>query len=68
VPSRLLKSKECVTSARTDYLKAGMSTGKPPDDSTAMNVHGTLPRSWITVAMLLLNLVVWLNAAISLVH
>jgi hypothetical protein len=48
------------------YLKAGMSTGKFPDDSSAVNVHGTVPHAWVKLAMLGLNLVVWLDAVARL--
>jgi hypothetical protein len=32
-----------------------------------VNVHGTLPTVWVKLAMLFLNLVVWLDAAVQLV-
>lgn len=43
-----------------------MNTGNPFDDSGVVNVHGTIPAVWVKVAMLLLNLVVWLNAVVRL--
>jgi len=33
------------------------------DDSSGVNVHGAVPVAWIKVAMLLLNLAVWIDAA-----
>jgi hypothetical protein len=33
------------------------------DDSSGVNVHGALPIAWVKVGMLLLNLVVWIDAA-----
>jgi len=50
----------------TTYLKAGMSAGNFADDSTGVNVHGMIPANWVKVAMLGLNLVVWLDAAAKL--
>jgi hypothetical protein len=35
-------------------------------DSSAVNVHGTIPVRAVTLAMALLNLVVWLDAAAQL--
>jgi len=52
-----------VITARTDYLKAGIVSSKVADDSGDVNVHGTIPTAWVELGMLLLNLVVWLNAA-----
>jgi hypothetical protein len=43
-----------------------MSTARPVDDSSVMNVHGMIPARWITLGMLLLNLAVWLDAAAQL--
>ncbi len=48
------------------YLKAGISTINFPDDSSGVNVHGTMPLRWIQAGMLLLNLIVWVNAAAEL--
>jgi hypothetical protein len=31
-----------------------------------VNVHGIIPDRWVTLGMLLLNLVVWLDAAVQL--
>lgn len=36
------------------------------DDSSGVNVHGTVPVLWVKLAMLFLNLVVWLDAAVQL--
>jgi hypothetical protein len=35
-------------------------------DSSGVNVHGVIPARWVTLAMLFLNLVVWLDAAAQL--
>lgn len=43
-----------------------MGTEKFPDDSSAVNVHGTIPHAWVKLAMLGLNLVVWLDAVARL--
>jgi len=43
-----------------------MGTWNFPDDSTGVNVHGMIPANWVKVAMLGLNLVVWLDAAAKL--
>jgi hypothetical protein len=43
-----------------------MSTATFPDDSSAVNVHGTIPHGWVKVAMLGLNLVVWVDAVARL--
>lgn len=32
-------------------------------DSSGVNVHGALPTAWVKLAMLLLNLLVWIDAA-----
>lgn len=37
------------------------------DDSATVNVHGTMPTAGVKLAMLLLNLVVWVDAAVKLV-
>jgi len=31
-----------------------------------VNVHGAIPVRWVTLAMLFLNLLVWLDAAVQL--
>lgn len=49
-----------------DYLKAGIGTANFPDDSSGVNVHGAMPLRWIQWGMLLLNLVVWIDAAAKL--
>lgn len=36
------------------------------DDSSGVNVHGAIPTQWVKLGMVLLNLVVWLNAAAQL--
>jgi hypothetical protein len=36
------------------------------DDSSEVNVHGVVPIAWIKLAMLLLNLLVWIDAAAQL--
>ena len=33
------------------------------DDSSGVNVHGTMPTLWVKLGMLFLNLAVWLDAA-----
>ena len=43
-----------------------MGTATLADDSIAVNVHGTIPAVWLKAAMLLLNLVVWVDAAAQL--
>jgi hypothetical protein len=48
------------------YLKAGIYRSAVADDSSDVNVHGTMPALWVKLAMLLLNLVVWINAAVRL--
>jgi hypothetical protein len=48
------------------YLKAGIGIGAFLDDSFAVNVHGTVPAAWVKAAMLVLNLVVWLDAVVRL--
>lgn len=49
-----------------NYRKAGMRSQRLCDDSSRVNVHGTIPVRWVTLAMLLLNLAVWLDAAAQL--
>lgn len=36
------------------------------DDSSDVNVQAVIPNSWVILAMLFLNLVVWLDAATQL--
>jgi hypothetical protein len=36
------------------------------DDSSSVNVHGTFPAAWVKLAMLVLNLAVWIDAAAQL--
>jgi hypothetical protein len=43
-----------------------MSTSRSIDDSSDVNVHGIIPARWLTLGMLFLNLVVWLDAAAQL--
>jgi hypothetical protein len=43
-----------------------MSGQKFSVDSSGVNVHGIIPARWITLGMLLLNLLVWLDAAAQL--
>ena len=43
-----------------------MGAEKFPDDSTAVNVHGAIPHGWVKLAMLGLNLVVWMDAVARL--
>ena len=43
-----------------------MSAEAFADDPTGVNVHGMLPAPWLKAAMLVLNLVVWLDAAARL--
>jgi hypothetical protein len=54
------------SAAAAAYLKAGIRTEKVSDDSSGVNVHGTLPTRWVQMGMLLLNLVVWLEATLRL--
>ena len=37
-------------------------------DSSRVNVHGAFPTAWVKLAMLALNLVVWLDAAVQVAH
>jgi hypothetical protein len=48
------------------YRESGMRAAKDVDDSSVVNVHGAIPTAWLKVAMLSLNLVVWLDAAVRL--
>jgi len=43
-----------------------MGTSRFADDSTAVNVHGAIPHRWLKLAMLGLNLVVWMDAVARL--
>jgi len=43
-----------------------MGTARFVDDSTAVNVHGAIPHGWVKLAMLGLNLVVWMDALVRL--
>lgn len=45
------------------YRKAGMGAQASFADSSGVNVHGALPTAWVKLAMLLLNLLVWIDAA-----
>lgn len=45
------------------YRKAGMAAQASFVDSSGVNVHGALPTAWVKLAMLLLNLLVWIDAA-----
>jgi hypothetical protein len=49
-----------------NYRKAGIHAQGLPDDSSDVNVHGIIPARWLTLGMLFLNLVVWLDAAAQL--
>lgn len=64
------KARMCSANAKVSqpvgYRKAGIGSSGTPDDSRRVNVHGAFPTRWITAGMTLLNLVVWLNAALQL--
>lgn len=60
---RLCGEKETPCKNRRNYRKAGMGAQALFDDSSGVNVHGALPVAWVKLAMLLLNLVVWIDAA-----
>lgn len=51
---------------RRNYRKAGIRGRGLCDDSRRVNVHGTIPVRWVTLAMLFLNLAVWVDAATQL--
>ncbi len=51
---------------RRTYRKAGIGSQGLTVDSSRVNVHGTIPVRWVTLAMLFLNLAVWLDAAAQL--
>lgn len=61
--SRLRNEKETPSKNRCNYRKAGMGAQSFFVDSSGVNVHGALPTAWVKLAMLLLNLVVWIDAA-----
>jgi hypothetical protein len=46
-----------------DYLKPRIRRLSALADSSGVNVHGPLPTAWVKLAMLLLNLLVWIDAA-----
>lgn len=48
------------------YRKAGIRAQGIFDDSSGVNVHGILPTAWVKLAMLVLNLAVWIDAAAQL--
>jgi len=48
------------------YRKPGIHAQGISDDSSGVNVHGIIPARWVTPGMLLLNLIVWLDAAAQL--
>ena len=56
----------CKISVSPVYLKAGMGTANFADNSSAVNVHAWMPTVGLELGMLLLNLVVWLEAAARL--
>ena len=55
-----------VLQPRRNYRKAGMCGQVSSDDSCDVNVHGVIPTRWVTLSMLVLNLVVWVDAAAQL--
>lgn len=61
--SQLRDGKETSFKNRRNYRKAGIGAQARFDDSSRVNVHGILSAAWIKLAMLLLNLAVWLDAA-----
>ena len=64
--SRLCNGKETSFENRCNYRKAGICAQASYDDSSRVNVRGLLPAAWVKVAMLALNLAVWLDAAAQL--
>lgn len=46
------------------YFKAGMRYSGNPDDPAAVSAHRPFHSGWLKAAILLANLVVWLEAAI----
>ena len=63
--SRLCSGKETSCKTHRNYRKAGIRAQARFDDSSRVNVHGLLPAAWVKVAMLALNLAVWLDAAVQ---
>ena len=61
--SRLCSEKETLFKIRRNYRKAGIGAQALYDDSSRVNMHGILSAAWIKLAMLALNLAVWLDAA-----
>lgn len=49
------------------YYKAGMRYSAGTDECLHVNVHGTLPTAGLSVAILMLDLAVWLDAAMRVV-
>ena len=52
-----------MTTARSTYREPGMQRSGGADDPGHMNVHGALPTLWMNLAMLGMNLLVWLDTA-----
>ena len=63
--SRSFNGKETPFKIRCNYRKTGISAQATFDDSSRVNVHGILSAAWIKLAMLALNLAVWLDAAVQ---
>ena len=61
--SRLCNGKETSFKNPRNYRKAGIRAQGAFDDSSEVNVHGAFPTAWVKLAMLALNLVVWIDAA-----
>jgi hypothetical protein len=61
-----LRKKWKGSSTSSHLPQSGMGSQRFLVDSSGVNVHGTIPVRWVTLAMLLLNLVVWLDAAAQL--
>lgn len=64
--SRKRNEQKTSSKIRPIYRKAGMGTQATSDDSIGVNVHGAFPTAWIKLAMLVLNLAVWIDAAAQL--
>lgn len=64
--SQLCNGKETSFKNPCNYRKAGIRAQPSSDDSSRVNVHGTVPAAWVKLAMLALNLAVWLDAAAQL--
>ncbi len=64
--SRVRDGKETPFKNRRTYRKAGICTQGCFDDPRGVNVHGFLPTAWVKLAMLVLNLAVWIDAAAQL--